>query len=91
MLSEPDARVLVEMAFPESDVQTSIDYGRVYLFLVIGSDPLEGDQDPFFSVDKETGDLRDFSIITDGDPHEITKKFLAKQQQDRGGSHGGTN
>lgn len=85
MLSEQDARTLVEMAFPQSRVQTSIDYGKVYLFMVISSDPLEGDQDPFFSVDKETGNLSDFSIITDGDPREITKKFLAKQRQEQGG------
>jgi hypothetical protein len=85
MLSEEEARHIVRNAFPDRSIVTSIDYREVYLFLVLGTEPLEGDQDPFFSVDKTTGELRDFSIITDGDPKEITAKFLAKQRQDRGG------
>lgn len=85
MLSESAATEIVKDAFPDRYVETSIEYGGVYLFLAPGTDPLEGDQDPFFSVDKTTGELRDFSIITDGDPHEISKKFLAKQRQSKGG------
>lgn len=85
MLSELEATEIVKEALPDRHIQTSIDYRGVYLFLVLGTDPLEGDQDPFFSVHKQTRELRDFSIMTDGDPNEITEKFLAKQRKDKGG------
>ncbi|QFG09117.1 hypothetical protein PBI_SPORTO_9 [Arthrobacter phage Sporto] len=88
MLSELQATEIVKEAFPERNIDTVIVYGGVYLFLAPSADPLEGDQDPFFSVDVTTGELRDFSIITDGDPHEISKRFLAKQRQSKGGLHG---
>lgn len=32
--------------------------------------------DPFYSVDIQTGEFRDFSIITDGDISEINNLFL---------------
>lgn len=80
MLSEQEATAIVRDAFPGSRIEPPIDYRGVYLFMVFNDDdPLEGDQDPFFSVEQSTGELRDFSIITDGDPNEITEKFLIRQ------------
>jgi hypothetical protein len=82
MLSELEATTIVRKAFPDSRIEPPIDYRGVYLFMVFNDDdPLEGDQDPFFSVEQSTGELRDFSIITDGDPQEITNLFLIRQQR----------
>jgi hypothetical protein len=82
MLSELEATSIVRNTFPTSRVEPPIAYRGVYLFMVFNDDdPLEGDQDPFFSVEQSTGELRDFSIITDGDPNEITNLFLIRQQQ----------
>lgn len=82
MLSEPEATTIVRKAFPDSRIEPPIAYRGVYLFMVFNDDDqLEGDQDPFFSVEQSTGELRDFSIITDGDPQEITDLFLIRQQQ----------
>jgi hypothetical protein len=77
MLSELEASGIIKAVFPNSRIEKPIEYRGVFLFQVFGDDPLEGDQDPFFSVNQKTGELRDFSVITDGDPKEIESKFLA--------------
>jgi hypothetical protein len=79
MLSEIEARGLITAVFPNSRIDKPIDYQGLYVFPVFGDDPLEGGQDPFFSVNQQTGELRDFSVITDGDPKEIEAKFLQIQ------------
>ncbi len=80
MLGEQEATGIVRAAFPDSRIEKPIDYRGVFLFQVFGSDPLEGDQDPFFSVHKQTGELRDYSVITDGNPKEIEKLFFINQR-----------
>lgn len=77
MLSELEAFGIIKAAFPSSRIEKPIVYRGVFLFQVFDDDPLEGDQDPFFSVDQKTGEIKDFSVITDGDPKEIESKFLA--------------
>lgn len=76
MYSEKQAFDIVRKAFPTSEIKKPIEYRHVWLFQVFSDDPDEGDMDPYFSVDTLTGELRDFSIITDGNIEEITKKFL---------------
>lgn len=83
MLSETEAYEIVRSVFPDSSIISPVVYRGSYLFQVIGNDPLEGDQDPFFSVNTQTGELRDFSILTDGDPKEIEKLFLNPQTLER--------
>jgi hypothetical protein len=78
MLSEIDAVRIVTDAFPGARIEKPIEYQGVYLFQVFTDDLLEGGQDPFFSVNMQTGELRDFSVITDGDPKEIELKFLGR-------------
>jgi len=79
MLTEEQATQIIKSAFLDGEIKAFIDYNGVYLFQVFSPDPLEGDQDPFFSVNQTTGELRDFSVMTDGDINEITEKFLAKE------------
>lgn len=76
MLNELEATKIIRDIFPDSRIDKPIDYRGVFVFPVFGDDPLEGGLDPFFSVDQKTGEVRDFSIITDGDPKEIDAKFL---------------
>lgn len=57
-----------------STFMRSATYGNLFIFHINGPDPLEGDLDPFFSVDKTTGAFSDFSIV-DGGP-ELIKKFI---------------
>jgi hypothetical protein len=80
MLSEAEATKIVADVFSDSRIEKPIDYRGLYIFPVFGDDPLEGGQDPFFSVDKQTGELRDFSVITDGNPKEIEEAFLKLQK-----------
>lgn len=78
MLTEEQALLKIREVFPDSDLEVTgpVNYNDLYLFRVIDtSDPIEGMWDPFFSVDKETGEVRDFSIITDGDQGKIIELF----------------
>jgi hypothetical protein len=78
MLTSEQATKAIRQVFPDSDLDVTgpVDYQSVYLFRVIDtSDPIEGAWDPFFSVDKKTGEVRDFSIITDGNQGEIIQLF----------------
>jgi hypothetical protein len=80
MLSLKEATDIVGEWIPNGNIQAVIDYKDVYLFQVFTDDALEGQWDLFFSVNKETGEFRDFSITTDGEPGEITRLFqMAKQ------------
>lgn len=51
------------------------DYKEKYIFVIFTDDPDEGIFDPFYSVDKETGEFSDYSIFEDGNPNDIMKKF----------------
>lgn len=78
MLTEEQATLRIGEVFPDTelDITGPVNYNELYLFRVIEtSDPIEGGWDPFFSVDKETGEVRDFSIITDGNQGDIIKLF----------------
>ena len=76
MLSLNNALAVVKKNYPDGKIQKYIDYKNFYVFMIFGNDELEGQFDPFFSVDKNTGEFSDFSIITDGDPKELTDLFL---------------
>lgn len=59
---------------PGSKFIKSATYRNFYIFQINGPDPLEGNLDPFYSVDKETGAFSDFSIA-DGGP-QLIRQFL---------------
>lgn len=79
MLSEAEATIKLQAVFPDRSIEPPIKYNGLFIFQAFSPDPIEGEFDPFFSVNMETGEVRDFSIITDGDPHEIERLFLEKQ------------
>ena len=75
MLSIKQAVNTVKKTLPDGRIDSMIVYNGLYIFKVFTEDELEGQMDPFYSVNIETGEFRDFSIITDGNISEIVKLF----------------
>ena len=77
MLDETKARAIARQASPKSTITLmTASYKNLYIYRIIRTDdPLEGDQDPFFSVNKTTGEFRDFSILTDISIDEVRRLF----------------
>ena len=72
MLDEKAARDVVTTNLPDGEIQYVVSYKNLFIFQVFSGDPEEREFDPFFTVDKTTGEFSDFSLITDGNP-EIFK------------------
>lgn len=75
MLSAKQAVNMVKNNIPTGNIESMIIYNGLYVFKVFTDDELEGQMDPFYSVNMETGEFRDFSILTDGNITEIVKLF----------------
>lgn len=75
-VDKSQATALIKKTFPEGKIQAVVEYKNLYLFQVFGDDPLEGELDPFYSVNKNTGELKEFSILTDAKPTEILPLFV---------------
>lgn len=73
MFSQAEAKISLEKFYPEATVKSWTQYRDIYLFQVEHPSVEEKDYDPFFSVDPFTEEIRDFSVITDGDISEIMK------------------
>lgn len=66
---------IVKKEYSDGKIQRYIDYNGKFIFQIFNEDPLEGQMDPFYSVDQNTGEFSDFSIITDGDTETIASLF----------------
>lgn len=75
MLSANDAKAALLRKEPTVAIQDLVRYRNVYLIRVRFASEEEADFDPFFSVDIQTGEVRDFSILTDGNFKEIAALF----------------
>lgn len=75
MLSTQEATNIITQNLPNGRIQGVVSYKNLYLFQVFTDRPFEEEMDPFYSVDKDTGEFSDFSIITDGDIDVITSLF----------------
>lgn len=74
-MTEAEAlKIAMQHMAPGSKFIKSATYRNFFIFHINGPDPAEGNLDPFFSVDKTTGEFRDFSIV-DGGP-ELLKQFV---------------
>jgi len=76
MLDIKEATKIVEKNLPTGKIEKVINYRNLYIFQVFVNSPGEYGLDPFYSVDQSTGEFSDFSIITDGDPQEISALFM---------------
>lgn len=76
-LSKTEALKVFTSVFPtRDDILGPIEYNGLYIVQAIDtSDVEEGDSDPFFSINPETSEVRDFSIFTDGNIGEVLKLF----------------
>lgn len=79
MIDIVEAEGIVRQTFPEATIPSFISYKDVFVFMVFFSDPDEGILDPFYSVDKTTGEVAEFSVLTDGDFDEIQDLFIIAQ------------
>jgi len=75
MLDLKTATNVVIKNLPNGTIQCSVEYKDMYLFQVFGDAPGEEEVDPFYSVNKETGEFKEFSILTDGDIGEVVSLF----------------
>ncbi len=75
MYNEIQAKALVEKKYPEIKVVDSFRYNNIFLVRIEHPDPEEANYDPFLSVNPNTGEIKEFSVITDGDPVAIDKAF----------------
>ena len=71
MLNRLQAQAQLVKAFPEETPKAWTVYQDLYLFRVEHPSAAEKNWDPFFSVDHITGEVRDFSVLTDGNLSEI--------------------
>lgn len=72
---------IVKKNIPNGKIDASIRYRDLYLFKVFIDNGFEKEMDPFYSVNINTGEFRDFSILTDGDIGEITNLFNSKSNK----------
>lgn len=79
MIDFVEAERIIKQEFPEATIPSFISYGNVFVFMVFSSDPDEGIFDPFYSVDKTTGEVAEFSVFTDGDFDDIQDLFIIAQ------------
>ncbi len=75
---EAENKLLAERTEVAS-VVAGVDYVNVFLFRVKFREFDEADYDPFFSVNKTDGAVKEFSFLEDGDPYEVTMLFLAAE------------
>ncbi len=74
-MTEAEAfKIAMRYMAPGSEFVKSVTYRNFFIFQINGPDPLEGNLDPFFSVDKTTGEFSDFSIVEGG--LELIKQFV---------------
>lgn len=75
MYNEAQAKKLVEEKNPGSKAMDSFRYNNLILVRVEHPSPDEANYDPFYSVDPDSGQVNEFSVLADGDPKAIALAF----------------
>lgn len=75
MLDRKDALAIAKKEFPDGNIKLIVDYKNLYLLQIFSSRPGEEEFDPYYSIDKKTGLFQEFSVLTDGETHEILSLF----------------
>lgn len=72
MLSHEDAKKLARKEYPKGRIVKTIEYGDLFVFMIVDdADDVQGDMDPYVSVDRKNRVVSDFSIFTDVEPDDI--------------------
>ncbi len=82
MISMDNAKQIVRRNIPGCVIKGIIFYDGKYIILAENNDPLEGDMDPFYSVDSRTGLFGGFSVV-----HPRNIKVLQVFAERFGGAH----
>lgn len=75
MLTDTQAKEALDAEMPGIEIAAQTRYRDVWLFRVVFPSEAEANYDPFFSVHIDTGEVSEFSVLTDGDPSEIAVAF----------------
>lgn len=71
MLTKAEVLLQLKTTLPGVPIKAWTQYQDIYLFRVEWPDLAEKNWDPFVSVDPLTGEVRDYSVLTDGNLSEI--------------------
>ena len=63
MLNLNDAKKIALRNMPNGKIQKSVEYKEFFIFIIFTDDPLEGNYDPYYSVNRNTKEFRDFPIF----------------------------
>lgn len=75
MLNVEQAKMIVEKKIDGCKVHACVPYKGGYLARVEYPSAEEAHYDPFFMVNAHTGDVAEFSIMSDGNPSEVSEAF----------------
>lgn len=75
MLNLEQAKNLINKTFTNTKIQKFIEHNELFIFMVLVEDPDEQEYDPFYSVDKITGKIEDYSILDGKYSKEVIEKF----------------
>lgn len=74
MTKEEALKIAMKQMAPGSTHKRTVEYGNFFILQINGPDLVEGHLDPFFSVDKTTGDVIDFDISSGG--LDLVRQFI---------------
>lgn len=75
MLTDIEAAGALLEELPGVEIAAHARYQDLHLFRVVFPSEFEADYDPFFSVNVDTGEVNEFSVLEDGDISEIAAAF----------------
>lgn len=71
MITKRQAQAIINENVPGADIQAIVEYKGNFLAQVFSNRPFEERLDPFYILDRKTGALEEFSILTDGNWREV--------------------
>lgn len=77
MIDQAQATAIAEENFPDGEIQAVVNYNGKWVFSIFSDDPLEGQLDPFYSVDETTGAFDGFAIAAQDRPADVLELFDA--------------
>ena len=75
MLTEIQAKKLIKIANPKLVIEDCFRYEDLWIIRIKQLEDDEANYDPFLSVNVNTGEVKEFSVLTDADPIELSKAF----------------
>ena len=75
MLSSTEAIKIIREYFPKGKIKKYIEYKDLFVFQIFMDDPLEGDYDPFYSINRKTSEVEGFALFKPGVFEEVMTLF----------------